>query len=470
VKGKNLPSTANLSRILGLLLLTLPIAGAAALSSPLAPAPQSTQASAPAQNANPSAPPASPNPLNPQTAADSRSTSEYHLDRDRYDKAIAYSRAGYILYFISVLWSFLVLLFLLRQGIIAKLRDFALAAGQRLILQSLAFIPPLLLLLAVLDLPILIYWHILSLRYQQSVQGWPSWFWDWTKGELLTIALAIPVAYVLILLIRKKPKTWWLYAWFAAIPLALFLFFISPWFIDPLFNKFEPLLNTHPQLVESIGKLSQRAGIPIPPDRMFLMQASTKTNTINAYVTGLGASKRIVIWDTSIQKTTPNELLFIVGHEMGHYVLGHVVKGFAFFLTMLLVALYVAYRLLQWLLARRGRSWGISGQSDWAALGALLLILNVLSFFGEPIGNAFSRVQEHAADVYGLELIHGSIPYANEVAAHAFQVLGEEDLSDPNPSKFITFWLYSHPPLADRLAFAHNYNAWSNGHSPQYVK
>jgi STE24 endopeptidase len=448
-----------------LLLALLTLAPLPTIAAPTVRVPlQSSQESAPSESAAKPAQPYSANPL------DQPSTAEYRLTRDRYDKAVAYSRAGYTLYFVSVFWSVLVLLFLLRRGVVAKLRDFALRAGRRWILQSAVFVVPFLLLLAVLDLPIQIYWHTLSLYYQQSIQGWPSWFWDWAKGELLTIALAIPVAYFLICLIRKKPTTWWFYAWLGAIPLALFLFFISPWIIDPLFNKFVPLQNTHPQLVESIGKLSQRAGIPIPPERMFLMQASAKTNQINAYVTGFAASKRIVIWDTSIQKTKPNELLFIVGHEMGHYVLGHVVKGFAFFLVMLFVALYLSYRALQGLLARSGKSWGISDQFDWAALGALLLIFTVLGFLGEPIGNAFSRAQEHAADVYGLELIHDSIPNSNEVAAHAFQVLGDEDLADPNPSKFITWWLYSHPPLADRLSFAHSYDPWSKGQSPQYVK
>jgi STE24 endopeptidase len=190
---------------------------------------------------------------------------------------------------------------------------------------------------------------------------------------------------------------------------------------------------------------------------MFLMEASAKTNAINAYVTGLGASKRIVIWDTSIQKTKPEELLFIVGHEMGHYVLGHVAKGFAYFLALLFFALFLAHRALQWMIVRWGPAWGIRGQSDWAALGALLLLLNIMSFFGEPIGNAISRMQEHAADVYGLQLIQGFFPNANEVAAHSFQVLGEEDLDDPNPPKFIVLWLYSHPPLNDRLRFALNF-------------
>jgi Zn-dependent protease with chaperone function len=132
-------------------------------------------------------------------------------------------------------------------------------------------------------------------------------------------------------------------------------------------------------------------------------------------------------------------------------------KGFAYFFALLFVALLLGYRLLQWMLARWGSAWGIRGQSDWAALGVLLLLLNIMSFFGEPIGNAISRMQEHAADAYGLQLIQGFFPNANEVAAHSFQVLGEEDLDDPNPPKFIVLWLYSHPPLNDRLKFAHDF-------------
>jgi len=327
------------------------------------------------------------------------------------------------------------------------------------------FVPPLFALLALLHLPIRVYGHHLSLYYQQSIEPWGPWFWDWTKAELLEIALALLVVALLFALIRSKPRSWWLFAWLGAIPLSLFLGLIAPWYVDPLFNKFSPLQETQPQLVQSIGELSRRAGIPIPPERMFLMEASAKTNAVNAYVAGLGPSKRIVIWDTSIKKTKPEELLFIVGHEMGHYVLGHVMKGFAYFFALLFVALLLGYRLLQWMLARWGNAWGIQGQSDWAALGVLLLLLNIMSFFGEPIGNAISRMQEHAADAYGLQLIQGFFPNANEVAAHSFQVLGEEDLDDPNPPKFIVLWLYSHPPLNDRLKFAHDFPTHPNNNT-----
>jgi STE24 endopeptidase len=321
-----------------------------------------------------------------------------------------------------------------------------------------------------LDLPISMYWHALSLRYEQSIQSWGSWFWDWAKGEFVVMVLAIPVVLVLFTLMRRSPRRWWLYAWVPAVLFELGLIVITPMVIDPLFNRFEPLSKKHPGLVASIETLTKRAGVPIPPERMFLMLASQKTNAINAYVTGLGASKRVVIWDTTIQKTTKVEALFIVGHELGHYVLGHVWKGFLLGAAGLLLALYLVFRGLHWALDHWARDWKIYGPEDWASLAVLLLLLHVLLFFSSPIISGVSRMEEHAADVYGLEVIHGLIPNSAEVAAHAFQVLGELDLSDPNPPAFITFWLYSHPPLGDRLVFAHSYDPWSKGESPKYVK
>ncbi len=128
------------------------------------------------------------------------------------------------------------------------------------------------------------------------------------------------------------------------------------------------------------------------------------------------------------------------------------------------------FRALHWMLDRWGVEWKIYGPEDWASLAVLALILQILTFVSSPVVNGLSRMQEHAADVYGLEIIHGIVPNSEEVAAHGFQVLGELDLSDPNPPAFITFWLYSHPPLAERLVFAHTYDPWSKGKSPKYVK
>lgn len=400
-----------------------------------------------------------------------RPTGEYRLSRDRYEKAVALSRTEYKLYFVSVAWGFAALLLVLWLKVAARLRDFAEARGRgSRWLQAVIFVPALLGLLAVLHLPLRAYGHTLAVRYELSVQGWGSWLWDWTKGELLSVGIMIVVAQLLLAVIRWKPRTWWLYFWMAAVPLALFLFFVSPWFIDPLFNKFVPLRQKHPELVESIGKLTKRAGVPIPAERMFLMEASAKTNALNAYVTGIGASKRVVIWDTTIAKTKPDELLVIVGHELGHYVLGHLAIGFAAFVVGLLLGLYVTFHALQWMLKRWRSVWGVRGQEDWAALAVLLLIMSVLEFVSMPVGNGFSRMQEHAADVFGLEVVHGLVPNSQEAGARAEQVMGEADLADPKPPRFIVFWLYSHPPQAERQCFAYTYDPWSKGESPKYVK
>jgi STE24 endopeptidase len=411
-----------------------------------------------------------PSPTAQRPAPAPSKTEQYTLSQDRYQKAVSYSRTMYALYFASVALDILALLFVLRLGVAAKYRDFAERISDNRAVQGLIFVPLLVGTLSLCELPLHLYGHSLSLRYEQSIQGWGSWFWDWSKSELLGMGFAVLLGLVLFAVMRWSSRRWWFFFWLAALPILLFIFFISPWFIDPLFNTFEPLNAKYPALAASMEKVIQRAGLNIPTDRMFLMEASKKTNDINAYVTGFGASKRVVVWDTAIQKLTTDETLLIFGHESGHYVLNHVRNGFLFFAAMLLVALYVGYRVFQWTLARWGRDWRLYGPSDWASFAALLLILQVMAFFAEPIANGFSRMQEHQADVYGLEVVHGIVPDSAEVAAHTFQVLGEVGLADPNPPPIITFWLYSHPPLAERLVFAHNYDPWSKGEAPKYVK
>ena len=444
-----------------LFLLILAFAGWAALAQA-----QATETSSTSSSGGQVSPPVAPRSAENQRAP----TDQFRLSKERYDQAVAYSRARYFLHFLSEAWGIVVLIALLVWGVVAHFRDTAVKGTRNLVGQATIFVAAMTIVTSVLDLPISMYGHHLSLRYEQSVQGWGSWFWDWTKAELLGVVLTTIVALILYGVIRWKPHTWWLYFWFVSVPLVLTLVLIAPWVFDPMFNKFTPLSDKHPDLVQSIEQLAQKARMPIPSERMFLMEASAKTNQINAYVTGLGASKRVVVWDNTIKKMAPDEVLFVVGHEMGHYVLGHVFKGIAFALAGIFVALYIAYRALQWILARWGAKWRIPGQLDWAALVVILLIVNVIGFLGEPVGNSFSRTQEHAADVYGLEVTHGILPNSNESAAHAFQVMGDLDLADPNPSPFITIWLYSHPPLAERLKFAHDYDPWSKDEAPKYVK
>jgi STE24 endopeptidase len=176
------------------------------------------------------------------------------------------------------------------------------------------------------------------------------------------------------------------------------------------------------------------------------------------------------VWDTSIQRLSEDEILFVFGHEMGHYVLGHVRDGILFSCAVLLFFLYFAYRVLHWTLARWGETWAIRGPDDLASLPVLILLLTAFGFLFTPISNVYSRHLEHQADQYGLEVIHGLVPDAPVVAAHAFQILGEVDLEEPNPSPAVKFWFYNHPPLDERMRFAQTYDPWSQGRAPEFVK
>jgi STE24 endopeptidase len=276
--------------------------------------------------------------------------------------------------------------------------------------------------------------------------------------------------WVLYGVIRRSPRHWWFYFWLIAAPIIVFLSFVEPFVIEPMFFTFAPLQGKDPGLVAELEKVAARAGLDIPPDRMFWMKASEKTPTMNAYVSGLGASKRIVVWDTTVDKETTPEIVSVIGHEMGHYVLGHEWKGLIFTLGVLFALLYLGCRCIGWVLARWGSRWNIGGLTDWASLPVLLLLLSIFSFVSDPISNAYSRRIEHQADVYGLEVTHGILSDAAQAAADSFQLEGESALADPDPNPWNVFLFYDHPPISDRVQFLLNYNPWAEGKQPKFVK
>jgi STE24 endopeptidase len=389
--------------------------------------------------------------------AQPRRTTKYTLPPDKLQKAIDYAHARNCLYFTSQIYPPVVLLAILALGLAAKFRDWAEATSSRRVIQALIFVPLLLLTIDLLNLPLALYGQHLEQMFQQSIQSWPSWFWDWAKAELLTILLTTFVAFILYGVIRRSPTRWWLYFWLATLPIIFTVAFVEPFLIEPLFYKFEPLSKQHPELVNELEKVVAHGGLAIPPDRMFEMMASEKVTSLNAYVTGFGASKRVVVWDTTIQKLTTPEVLSVFGHEMGHYVLGHVRNSIILASICSLLLLYAGYRVAHWILRRWGARWRIRGLTDWASLPALLLIASLFGFFSEPVANGYSRWQEHQADVYGLNIIRGIVPDPNEVTAHTFQVLGEEGLDQPDPNPFIEFWTYTHPSISERVAFSASY-------------
>jgi Zn-dependent protease with chaperone function len=420
------------------------------------------------QTQNSSAP-SSPVAKPPQTEAPRKITA-YTLPPDLYRKAHTRGRIRFSLRLFGVFYGLLILWFILQRRLSAKYRDWAENFSRSRFLQALLFTPLLVLTIGVLQLPLDFLDEWIEKSYGISVQPWGSWIGDWAKAQFLVVLLGIPLVWILYSIIRKSPRRWWLYFWFVSLPMILLIVFIAPYVIEPMFNKFEPLTSKAPELVPRIQNVIRRAGQEISPERMFWMKASDKTISANAYVSGFGASKRIVIWDTTIAQETPDEVVADFGHEMGHYVLGHVCKGTLFAAALLFVLLYLGYRSIGWLLARWGAAWGVRGLDDLASLPALLLLITVFAFLANPITNAFSRFVENQADIYSLEITHGILPDPGQASAHEFQVWGEHVFADPDPNPIYVFLFYDHPTTADRIHLFVTYDPWSKGEQPQFVK
>jgi Zn-dependent protease with chaperone function len=294
--------------------------------------------------------------------------------------------------------------------------------------------------------------------------------WDWTKSELISLVISTLLFWGFYAVLRRSPTRWWLWAWIACLPLIVLLVFLTPVVIQPLFDTFEPLEKTQPQLMAPIRSVLARGGVEIPDARMFEMAASEKVTTYNAYVSGIGASKRVVVWDNTAKELTIPQTLFVFGHEMGHYVLDHIWKRLAFLSVALLLVFWLAYRTIGWVLARWGERWAVRAVTDWASLPALLLVVTVFTFVVQPCILAFIRYQEHQADVYGLEVIHGLVPDSSQVAAQGFQKLGEKAFAYPTPNRFLVFLTYDHPDIASRVRFALDYRPWDRGETNGFVK
>ena len=395
---------------------------------------------------------------------------QYTLSPNKLQKSYVLYRLDWTLYLVTTAWLFLVLYLMLRTRFSGWLRDLAERASRFRVVQAVIVMPSFVLALGLTQLPFDIYEHHIRLQYGLSVQHWGSWFGDRGKVMLLTFVFAGCLGWILYAVLRRSPRRWWFYFWLAVIPVVVFVLFIEPIWVDPLFNKFQPLSDRHPDLVAQIERVVQRAGMDIPQRRMYEMKASEKTTELNAYVTGFGATKRVVVWDTTMEHLSTPQTLIVFGHEMGHYVLGHIPKELTIILLLLLGLFYLGYRLANWMVTRYGARWGIRNLSDWASLPLLALILTILTFLATPAFNAVSRHYEHQADQYGLEVVHGLVPDTPLAAAGAFQTLGELSLDYPYVGKVAEFWAWDHPTIRDRMIFVQTYDPWGEGKQPEFVK
>ena len=393
----------------------------------------------------------------------------YRLDPEKLRQAIAYSHAAHWLHFGAEIWTVLVLWGLLASGIAAKLAASIERKARRGWLNSAIFSALLItLLFLTVMLPPAAVGHALVVRYGISIEGWVPWLAEASTSLRNFIVGATFLFMLAHYLVVWSPKRYWLWFAGAMIPLTLVGAFVLPTLIDPMYDHYEALAATHPALVTELQRVVARTGTDIPPQRMFLQRAAEKGNGINARVTGIGSTKRIVVWDTTADRLPMDEVLFIFGHESGHYVLNHIAIGMTLGAVGAFAMLFLVSRLAGWMIARYGERWGVASLGSLAGLVVLLLAVVILQYVTAPIPNMISRWEEHQADVYGQEAIHGLVADPQKTAVSAFQHMGEAGLDDPNPNAFVEFWMYDHPSTQRRASFAAHYDPWVPGGKPKF--
>jgi STE24 endopeptidase len=376
------------------------------------------------------------------------------------EKAMSYYNSGIVLWIVGMILGLLIPFLFLQTRASAKIRDFSQKIGRKWFFAITIYFIIFLVLTYIIGLPLDFYQDYLREHdYGLSNQSFGRWF----SNSLITLVVSIVVGSLFLwipyLLLRKSPRRWWLYTGVLLIPFIFLAVLVTPVWINPLFNNFGEMKDK--QLEAKILALADRAGIE--GSRVYEVDKSADTNAVNAYVTGFMSTKRIVLWDTILKKLDERELLFVMGHEMGHYVLGHVWKGILFSIVLIFITLFLAYKTSDFLIKKYGARWGFSELSDPAAFPLILLIISVFSLLISPLTLAYSRYAEHEADRFAIEITRD-----NQAGATAFVKLQTENLSNPRPSEIIKILRASHPPIGERVDFCNSYKPWETGEPLKY--
>ncbi|WP_337176825.1 M48 family metallopeptidase [Paludisphaera sp.] len=365
------------------------------------------------------------------------------------EKAMAFYRSGMWLWAFNRVWAIALPTVILFSGASARLRDFAARVRWGWPATVAVYVPLYLLLTALVSLPINFYQGFVRLHaYGLSNQTLGKWAGDHVKALGVDAVVGVLIAGGLYALLRRAPRRWWLYMALGSIPFLLAGAFLKPIWVDPLFNDFGPMKDE--ALERSILELADRAGIE--GSRVFEVDKSIDTKAVNAYVTGFLGSKRIVLWDTLLERLDEREVLFVMAHEMGHYVLGHVVRSILLSFVVTLAGLYFVHRTAGGLIARfRGR-FEFDELKDAASVPLFLMLLQIGALFLMPVAMAYSRHQEHEADRFAIELTR-----MNRSGASAFVKLQEANLSNPRPGWVYRVFRASHPSLGDRIDFCNSH-------------
>lgn len=354
-------------------------------------------------------------------------TRDYHVEHAKFDFIHSLFNNGIFLLFIFVLLN-------IYNSLVISLHF-------SFILSGLVFFLPLLYAEIVLSVPFSLYSTFkIENKYGFNTMTLKLWVTDTVKSLLITTILTGLVIAAGLFIIQRNPDLWWLWIWCFFLALGIFLMYISPYVIEPLFHKFTPIENE--ELESGIRGLMEKSGIRV--SRIFMMDASKRTKHTNAYFTGIGKVKRIVLYDTLIEKMNRDEILAVLAHEAGHWKKKHLLKHIIASEAVAFITIYVAYRLLQndFLI----NLFHIEKSSFFAKIIILGFIVSIGSFFLRPASNYFSRRHEDEADRYSYKLTgdNGSL-------ISALVKLSRDNLSNLHPHPLYAVFHYSHPPVLERI-------------------
>ena len=337
---------------------------------------------------------------------------------------------------------FLFLIVLLVTGWSNWLRDLAYRLGfQNYSLSLFIYLLPLLVISKGLGIGLDYYGFLLEGRFKLSTQRFSSWAGDELKGFLVGLVLGTVVVEVLYLTIRQWPQHWWMLAWALFMALFILLAQLAPIVLFPIFYKFEPLDNE--DLRRRLVVLSERAGTRVRG--VYRWKLSEKSKKANAALTGLGATRRIILADTLLDNYTAEEIEAVLAHELGHHVHRHILKSIFVQAAIALFGFWAA----NWVLHYAVDQQMFEELSDFADMPLLALVSVVLSFLLMPALNAYSRFNERQADRYAFESISSVEPFITSM-----NKLAEQNLAERTPSKWVEWFFHSHPAISRRLAAA----------------
>jgi len=316
-------------------------------------------------------------------------------------------------------------------------------AQTNFLLAGLIFFAVLGLLTSAVDLPF-DYYHsfVIEERYGFNTKTLSIWISDLVKSVLIAVVLGALFLSALLLMVRYAGQTWWLWAWAVLLGFQILMTILYPTIIAPLFNEFTPLED--PDLKSGVEALTTGQGLNI--EGIFQMDATKRTRHTNAYFSGLGKAKRIVLFDSLIATHGKDEILAVLAHEIGHQKKNHIKKQLTLISLVSLLLFYLASKLLTY--EPMYVSFGFSSMPHYAGLFLVSVLWEPVAFFLSPVGMAISRKFEREADFYSLGILNTARPLAE-----ALKKMARDNLANLRPHPVFVWFNYSHPPLLERIEY-----------------